>query len=123
MDVPPPGIALVEELDKKLLVQLRDGRKIIGVLRTFDQFANLGLESAVERIIVGDQFADIYLGLHLIRGENVVLLGQIDPERESPPGLTKVSEAAIRTAQKAEREADRLKGQMLSRVLEFLEFD
>jgi U6 snRNA-associated Sm-like protein LSm1 len=43
-DVPPPGVAIVEELDKKLLVQLRDGRKIIGTLRSFDQFANLVLE-------------------------------------------------------------------------------
>ena len=32
-EVPPPGTALVEELDKRLLVQLRDGRKIVGILR------------------------------------------------------------------------------------------
>ena len=32
-EVPPPGAALVEELDKRLLVQLRDGRKIVGILR------------------------------------------------------------------------------------------
>lgn len=44
-DIPPPGVALVEELDKLLMVQLRDGRKILGVLRSFDQFANLVLES------------------------------------------------------------------------------
>jgi len=31
--VPPPGAALVEDLDKRLLVQLRDGRKLIGTLR------------------------------------------------------------------------------------------
>ena len=42
--MPPPGLAIVEELDKTLLVQLRDGRKIIGILRSFDQFANLVLE-------------------------------------------------------------------------------
>jgi small nuclear ribonucleoprotein (snRNP)-like protein len=45
-EVPPPGLAIVEELDKTLLVQLRDGRKIIGILRSFDQFANLVLEGA-----------------------------------------------------------------------------
>ena len=83
-DIPPPGLALVEELDKLLLVQvrrrrrrrlppaacclppaaspallrsigtmsppqstqLRDGRKIIGTLRSFDQFANLVLSGA-----------------------------------------------------------------------------
>ena len=32
-EAPPPGTALVEELDRRLLVQLRDGRKIIGTLR------------------------------------------------------------------------------------------
>ena len=34
---PPPGTALLEELDKKLLVQLRDGRTLVGVMRSFDQ--------------------------------------------------------------------------------------
>lgn len=29
-DAPLPGTALAEELDKQLLVQLRDGRKILG---------------------------------------------------------------------------------------------
>jgi len=37
-EVPPPGAALVEELDKCLLVQLRDGRKIVGILRYNDFF-------------------------------------------------------------------------------------
>lgn len=36
-DYPPPGTALVEELDRKLLIQLRDGRKVLGTLRSFDQ--------------------------------------------------------------------------------------
>jgi hypothetical protein len=35
------------------------------------------LEDAYERIIVGEQYGDIPLGLYIIRGENVVLLGQI----------------------------------------------
>lgn len=43
-EVPLPGLAIVEELDKRILVQLRDGRKVIGILRSFDQFANLVLE-------------------------------------------------------------------------------
>ena len=60
-----------------MLVQLRDQRKIIGIMRSFDQFANIVLEEAVERVIVGKRFADVPLGLYVIRGENVVLLGQI----------------------------------------------
>lgn len=186
-EVPPPGMAIVEELDKKMMVQLRDGRKIIGILRSFDQFANLVLEGercllcavglshappalcgcgqlatkaqlagawlagescvlaralscsswlplpqphwfcrqvlalaatsqqhpgspvvhsrliflspqlhccsrsgAKERIIVGAQYGEIPLGLHVVRGENVVLMGEIDEARDPPPGLSQV---------------------------------
>jgi hypothetical protein len=39
--------------------------------------ANLVLEGAYERIIVGNSYGDIPLGLYVIRGENVVLLGQV----------------------------------------------
>lgn len=85
------GTALVEELDKKLLVQLRDGRKIIGFLRSFDQFANLVLETAVERIVVGSLYAEVQLGLYVVRGENVVLLGEVDEARD-PPELLQVSD-------------------------------
>ncbi|KAI8470970.1 MAG: hypothetical protein J3K34DRAFT_245019 [Monoraphidium minutum] len=122
LDYPPPGTALVEELDKKLLVQLRDGRKIIGVLRSFDQFANLVLEEAVERVIVGGNYSDIPLGMYLLRGENLVLMGQLDPNHEAPPGLTAVPEGDIREALRAEREEARLKGTMRSRF-DFLELE
>jgi U6 snRNA-associated Sm-like protein LSm1 len=121
-DVPPPGWALVEQLDKKLLIQLRDGRKIIGTLRSFDQFANLVVEGAVERVIVNNLFTDIRVGLHLIRGENVVLMGEVDPERDASSGLTEVSEAEIRRAQKAEKEEARLKGTMRARM-DFLDLE
>lgn len=149
-EVPPPGVAIVEELDKLLMVQLRDGRKVIGVLRSFDQFANLVLEGekqlvtracvcqhdplhdprspppplrlpslpppgAKERIIVGTQYAEVPLGVHIIRGENVVLFGEVDAAREPPAGLTLVSEAEIKVAQKAEREAEKMKGLLRSR--------
>ena len=40
-EVPPPGTALVEELDKRLLVQLRDGRKILGILRWEQQICRI----------------------------------------------------------------------------------
>lgn len=85
---------------------LRDGRKLLGILRSFDQFgtncsivivqgftchsffndrkcyisyisANAVLEEACERVIVGDLYCDIPLGLYIIRGENVVLIGEL----------------------------------------------
>ncbi|XP_031385904.1 sm-like protein LSM1B isoform X1 [Punica granatum] len=107
----------------KLLILLRDGRKLLGVLRSFDQFANAVLEGACDRVIVGDLYCDIPLGLYVIRGENVVLIGELDAEKEElPPHMTEVSVAEIRRAQKAEREATDLKGTMRKRM-EFLDFD
>nr|AFK42076.1 unknown [Medicago truncatula] len=60
--------SLATYLDKKLLVLLRDGRKLLGLLRSFDQFANVVLEGACERVIVGDLYCDVPLGLYVIRG-------------------------------------------------------
>ena len=37
------------------------------------------LQDAIERIFVGDIYGDIYAGIYVIRGENVVLLGEIVP--------------------------------------------
>lgn len=44
---------------------------------SFPYTANAVLEGAFERVIVGDLFCDIPLGLYVIRGENVVLLGEL----------------------------------------------
>ncbi|KAG0476439.1 hypothetical protein HPP92_012841 [Vanilla planifolia] len=115
--------SLASYLDKKLLVLLRDGRKLLGILRSFDQFANAVLEGACERVIVGDLYCDISLGLYVIRGENVVLIGELDLERdELPPHMISVSPAEIRKAQKAERDATDLKGSMRKRM-EFLDLE
>mmetsp|Transcript_21759 Transcript_21759/g.35986 ORF Transcript_21759/g.35986 Transcript_21759/m.35986 type:complete len:171 (+) Transcript_21759:201-713(+) len=103
-----PGTAsLVEELDKRLLVQLRDGKKLIGILKSFDQFANLVLEDTYERVIIGNTFGDVPLGMYVIRGENVVILGEIDPTRDPPSILRQVSPAEIRAAQRVEEQERR----------------
>lgn len=116
-------ISLASYLDKKVVLQLRDDRKLIGVLRSFDQFANVVMEGAYERIIVGDLYCDMRLGLYVVRGENVVLTGELDLEREElPQHMTRVSEAEITRAQKAEREVVHLQRSIRKR-LEFLDFD
>ena len=76
-------------------MQLRDGRKIIGFLRSFDQFANLVLDTTIERIVVGSLYAEVPLGLYVVRGENVVLLGEIDETRD-PPYLLQVNSPFLR---------------------------
>lgn len=66
------------------MVLLRDGRTLIGYLRSVDQFANLVLHKTIERIHVGTEYGDIPRGIFIIRGENVVLLGEI-VSTKSPP--------------------------------------
>lgn len=136
------------------MVSLRDGRKLIGVLRSWDQFgmyilqsrchganeypANLVLQSTVERIFVPPSYntsvppeahlqidapvppglyADIPRGIFLVRGENVLLLGEIDLDKDddSPPGyekgevelVTKLDK--IRKAREVKKEKSRTK--------------
>lgn len=39
--------------------------------------ANVVLEGVCERVIVGSLYCDIPLGLYIVRGENVVLIGEL----------------------------------------------
>ncbi|SCV68055.1 BQ2448_176 [Microbotryum intermedium] len=76
--------ALIDLVDKKILVHLRDGRRLIGVLRSYDQYANLVLTQTIERLFhpPSKTFAQTERGVFLIRGENVVLLGEVDLDTE-----------------------------------------
>ncbi|KAG0049099.1 SM-like, degradation of cytoplasmic mRNAs and positively regulates transcription initiation [Gryganskiella cystojenkinii] len=110
--------SLVDSVDKKLLVVLRDGRKLIGILRSFDQFANLVLQDTIERIYVGDAYGDIPRGIFIIRGENVVLLGEIDLDKEDESPLREVPVEEILQVQREEMEArvkrEKIKNRLLS---------
>jgi len=83
--------SLVNSLDKKMLVVLRDGRRLQGILRSYDQFANLVLEDTVERIYHGAAFGQTRHGVFIIRGENVVLMGEIDLDLEDDAPLQEVT--------------------------------
>ncbi len=114
---------------EKLLLVLRDGRKLLGVLRTWDQFANLVLTETKERYYVTvplsmstqpppsqpastarerKLYCDIPRGTYLVRGENVLLIGEVDLDKDddAPEGYEegKVEEVfAIQRAQEMER--------------------
>ncbi|XP_019194246.1 PREDICTED: sm-like protein LSM1B isoform X3 [Ipomoea nil] len=84
---------------------------------------NVVLEGVCERVIVGNLYSDIPLGLYIVRGENVVLIGELgSSEEELPQHMIHVSATEIRRAQRAEKEAADLKGSMRRRM-EFLDFD
>ncbi|CAB4255145.1 similar to Saccharomyces cerevisiae YJL124C LSM1 Lsm (Like Sm) protein [Maudiozyma barnettii] len=81
--------AIVSSVDRKIFVLLRDGKLLFGVLRTFDQYANLILQHCVERIYLAGEhkgkYAEEDRGIFMIRGENVVMLGEVDIDREDQP--------------------------------------
>ncbi|XP_063992208.1 U6 snRNA-associated Sm-like protein LSm1 [Diachasmimorpha longicaudata] len=117
MDVVPGTASLLDELDKKLMVLLRDGRTLIGYLRSVDQFANLVLHRTIERIHVGKEYGDIPRGVFIVRGENVVLLGEIDREREKDLPLSEVSVDDILDAQRREQESKQDQDRLQSKAL------
>ncbi|XP_067627794.1 U6 snRNA-associated Sm-like protein LSm1 [Eurosta solidaginis] len=108
---------LLDEVDKKLMVLLRDGRTLIGYLRSVDQFANLVLHRTIERIHVGNEYGDIPRGVFIIRGENVVLLGEIDHEKENKLPLKEISVDEILDAQRREHEQRQEKHRLISKAL------
>ncbi|CAL1274442.1 unnamed protein product [Larinioides sclopetarius] len=73
----PGAASLLQHIDKKLYVWLRDGHMFVGRLRSVDQFANLVMYEAFERIHNGGEFGDLPQGVLMIRGENVALLGEM----------------------------------------------
>ncbi|KAJ8664738.1 hypothetical protein QAD02_006400 [Eretmocerus hayati] len=117
INVVPGTASLLEELDKKLMVLLRDGRTLIGYLRSVDQFANLVLHKTIERIHVGKEYGDIPRGVFIVRGENVVLLGEIDKDKEKSLPLSEVSVDDILDAQRREQELKQDQERLMNKAL------
>ncbi|EFW98598.1 small nuclear ribonucleoprotein [Grosmannia clavigera kw1407] len=133
---------LLDLTDKKLMVVLRDGRKVIGVLRTWDQFANLILQNAIERTFLAPGtfeaaaapesaaqghglYADIPRGTYLVRGENVLLLGEIDLDRddEAPPGHDKIDSDVMAELHKKKKAVDKAAEKSRVKKLSVLGFE
>lgn len=47
----PGAASLLEQLDKRIMIILRDGKHLVGKLRSFDHFMNLILEETFERLM------------------------------------------------------------------------
>jgi U6 snRNA-associated Sm-like protein LSm1 len=96
--------------------------------------ANLVLEDTVERIYQQDVFAESWRGLYLIRGENVVLLGEVvriqhwypcllyemscqDLDREDDVPLRQVEWSALEPYHKAEAIKQKEQEEIKSHIL------
>ncbi|EKX72824.1 U6 snRNA-associated Sm-like protein LSm8, putative [Theileria equi strain WA] len=56
-----------------------DGRVFVGVLKGFDQLTNLVLYNCIERVYhVDSPVEELELGIYVVRGDNVVLVGEVD---------------------------------------------
>lgn len=102
--------------------------------------ANLVLQSTIERIFLPPAessmtnaatepprglYADIDRGTFLVRGENVVMLGEIDLDQDDdpPPGYDKAELAVVEKAAKERKEADKSKNKSKTRKLAMLGFE
>lgn len=61
-----------------------DGRNFIGTLKGFDQTINIILDESHERVYSTTQGVEqVVLGLHIIRGDNVAIVGELDDEMDA----------------------------------------
>ncbi|VVC33421.1 Sm-like protein Lsm8,LSM domain, eukaryotic/archaea-type,LSM domain [Cinara cedri] len=68
-----------------------DGRNFVGTLKGFDQTINIILDDSHERVYSTNQGVEqVILGLHLIRGDNVAIIGEVDETVDSTIDLSAI---------------------------------
>ncbi|CAO0800839.1 unnamed protein product [Mucor circinelloides] len=73
-----------------VLVVTIDGRVLVGKLRGTDQASNIILEKCHERVFSSEGTEVISLGLFLLRGDNLVTIGELDTEKEAAMDITEI---------------------------------
>ncbi|KAG8777491.1 hypothetical protein FRC12_000358 [Ceratobasidium sp. 428] len=78
-------------VDRKVLLILQDGRAIVGTLVGFDQRSNVVLSDSVERIYSTEEgVEEVPLGLYLVKGDMIVLIGELDAAIDSEADLSTI---------------------------------
>lgn len=81
--------------------------KTLQNLRTYDQYSNMVLDNASERRFHSNDekkvtyFTDVPLGMYIVRGDSIVLLGQVGSEEEEEAA----DNSSIVTMEKLDNEA------------------
>ncbi|TQB75785.1 hypothetical protein MPDQ_001749 [Monascus purpureus] len=92
-------LTLLTVLEKVLILTV-DGRTLLGTLLSTDQLTNLVLTNTIERIIRTpddpEPSSEIEHGLYLIRGDNVVVCGEVDEAIDNDIDWTKVKGEVVR---------------------------
>jgi len=72
------GADLRKFMEKRLDLKINSGRHVVGVLRGYDQFMNVVLDNATERVSPTEKNE---LGMVVIRGNSIVMWECIDRVR------------------------------------------
>jgi U6 snRNA-associated Sm-like protein LSm8 len=68
-------------VNRPVSVITADGRNFIGTLKGFDQTINLILDETHERVYSASSGVEqVMLGLHIVRGDNICVIGEIDED-------------------------------------------
>ncbi|KAG0577021.1 hypothetical protein KC19_5G125800 [Ceratodon purpureus] len=87
-------------IDQTISVITNDGRNIVGVLRGFDQATNLILDESHERVYSTKAGVEqVVLGLHIIRGDNIGVVGELDEELDSNLDLSALRAQPLKAVQ------------------------
>lgn len=71
--------SLKDYLGKKIRVVTTDARLFEGKLESFDHSTNIVISGTIERVIYPDDENEaLQLGVYLLRGGNVVCVGEVD---------------------------------------------
>jgi small nuclear ribonucleoprotein G len=62
-------------MDKRLALKLNGNRKVVGVLRGFDQYMNIVLDQSVEEVSANEKNE---IGMVVIRGNSVVMMEPLE---------------------------------------------
>ncbi|CEO58960.1 Sm-like protein LSM1B [Penicillium cataractarum] len=99
------SLPLMSLINKKVLILTVDGRTLLGTLLSTDQLTNIVLTNTVERIIRtpddDEPSAQVEHGLYLIRGDNVVVCGEVDEKIDADIDWSKVKGQVIRDTKNA----------------------
>ncbi|KAG9391316.1 LSM domain [Carpediemonas membranifera] len=97
-----PGTAsLVDQLDRVVLLVLFDGRTIVGILRSYDQYGSVFLDQCVERKTHNTFYCDVAVGFLMVRAENIVLIGEL--KEPTPSNMARIGLGALKEMQAAEQ--------------------
>jgi small nuclear ribonucleoprotein (snRNP)-like protein len=79
----PGHMSLIYELDSEVCVITEDGETVVGELSSYDQFGNVVLRRARGRQFTPQGIQDLTYGYAYFRAERVVLVGQVDKDKEA----------------------------------------